>query len=445
MNATFRRIQLRPLLAAVALLSTTLGSVAQTNLVANGSFESSQLKPGVPDHWAAAGNQAVHQQLLLDAGRDQRHCAKLQCTEFIGDGPDFHAMICQLGQISVRQGQWYRLAFWAKAEGIKSGAVEVGLNCTRPWQNVGLSDVFTPDHHWQQFELLFRAQHDLAASESRLQFWFKGTGTLWLDDLVLTETSNEQQWFPQLATEGVKNFLPNSSFECGAANWGSYTDGLSGWAGNLYRLEGALDTTAAHHGTHSLKMALSPKTLPIYHFDYYEPIRQPVRRVLAANRGWFRVQPGEPLTLSAWLKADADGTPAQLLANQAPDHPLRKQVTVGKDWQRCEFTFRPTQAFLFVAIGLDLEEAKRDAASLWLDEIQLERGEHATAYAPRHPVESFLETDTPGNIFTNSAAGLTFTLRAFNNSDQVQSLKGDLEVTDFFERPAFASPRALAL
>jgi hypothetical protein len=35
-------------------------------------------------------------------------------------------------------------------------------------------------------------------------------------------------------------------------------------------------------------------------------VTQPVRRVLAANRGWFRVQPGQPLTLAVCLRADAE-------------------------------------------------------------------------------------------------------------------------------------------
>ena len=94
----------------------------------------------------------------------------------------------------------------------------------------------------------------------------------------------------------------------------------------------------------------------------------------------------------------------------------RKQVTVGKEWQRHEFTFVPTQPFLFIAVGLDLEASKREAATLWLDAVQLERGNHATDYEPRQPVESFIETGTTGNIFTNVEAGLAFTLRAFNDT-----------------------------
>ena len=158
----------------------------------------------------------------------------------------------------------------------------------------------------------------------------------------------------------------------------------------------------AEHGKHSLKIALSPETMPVFYFDYYDPVRQPVRRVLVANQGWFHVRPGEPLTLSAFLRADAEGVAAQLAAIEAPNRMQRKQVTVGQKWQRYEFTFRPAEAFIFVAAGLDLEASGRDAATLWLDAIQLERGEQATAYEPRQPVESFLATSELGNIVTDA-------------------------------------------
>ena len=432
-------------LVFLLLNAAALGHAAGTNLVANGSFEQSQRQAGAPDDWSSVGNQAIHQQLTLDTGRDGRRCAKLACTEFNGDAPDSHVMICQTGRVSVRQGQWYRITFWAKAEGIKSGAVEVALTNTRRWENAGLEEVFSPGAQWAPFELLFRPRDDLAASASRLQFWFKGTGTLWLDDVVLAESAEGQEWFPQISTQGVKNFVPNSSFECGTANWGSFTYGLSGWAGNLYRLEGESDGTVAQHGRHSLKIALTPNTLPVFFFDYYDPIRQPVRRVLAANQGWFRVTPGEMLTLSAFLRADAEGVAAQLAANEAPSHLLRKQVTVGKEWQRHEFTFTPEQPFLFIAVGLDLEASKRDAATLWLDAVQLERGDHATAYEPRQPIESFIDSGATGNIFTNPAAGLTFSIKAFNNADQPQTLRGMLQVTDFFNHWVLAKEHVVTM
>src|ERR1035441_3884386 len=142
------------LLAFLLLNAVTLGHAAETNLVANGSFEQSQRKAGAPDEWASAGNPAIHQQLTLDTGRAGQRCAKLACTEFNGDGPDFHVMICQTGKISVRQGQWYRITFWAKTEGIKGGAVEVALTDTRRWENAGLEEVFRSEEHTSELQSL---------------------------------------------------------------------------------------------------------------------------------------------------------------------------------------------------------------------------------------------------------------------------------------------------
>jgi hypothetical protein len=433
---------MKHLIMLALAVSASLCCAADTELVFNGSFEQPGKSGAAPDGWATSGAREVKQRVALDIGRDGKHCAKLECTAFGGEGPASHAMVAQTGRVAVRHGQRYRLSFWAKGGGIKGSFVEVALTNTRHWENAGLAEAFTVPSKWQRFEFLFQAKDDLPAAASRLQFWFKGTGTLWLDDVSLVESATGLEWFPQIATGGVKNFVPNSSFECGGANWGGYTYGLSGWAGNLYRLEGEVDAAAASHGSHSFKIALSPKTLPVFWFDYYEPIRQPVRRVFVANRGWFRVPPGQKLTLSAFMCADSDGVVAQLAAIEAPGRTLRKAVTVGREWKRFEFAFAPHQPFLFIAAGLDLDESKRDAATLWLDAVQLERGDRATDYAPRAPVESFIETAVEGNTFTKPADGATMMVRAFNDSDREQTVRGKLAVTDFLDKTALESDQA---
>ena len=421
------------------------GQAAQTNLVFNGSFEAIGLGAGVPEGWAAAGNPAIQQRLVRDAGHNGGSCARLECAEFTGDGPDYHAMVCQVGHVGVRRGQWYRLSFWATSQGIPGGSVEVALSNTSPWENAGLADAFRASSRWERFEFFFRAKLDLPAATSRLQFWFKSRGSLWLDEVELVESAEGQQWFPQITTEPVKNFVPNSSFECGTAGWGSYTWGLPGWSGNLYRLEGELDGVQSRHGSHALKISLNPSTLPVYWFDYYEPVRQPVVRVLAANRGWFRVKPGERLTLSAYLRADAEAVAAELAAIEPGDRRAHEAVSVGREWKRYEFSFIPSQAFLFVALGLDLEATGRSAAALWIDAVQLERGAQATAYEPRRAVESSLGTGVEGNVFTNLAKGASFTVRAFNNTERTTELRGQLTVTDFFDRSVFESAPGIKL
>jgi hypothetical protein len=419
----------------IVCLALLPGVAAGANLVANGTFDNGADAAGLPGAWSVSGHRDVVQRLVVETEPGGNACARLECTAFSGESAFHHVMICQVGHVAVRRDQWYRLTFRARAREIAAGTVDLALSNTRVWQNAGLSEAFTPDTTWRTFEFVFRAGNDLAAADSRLQFWFKGTGSLWLDDVLLIETTVTQQWLPEIPTNGVKNLIPNSSFECGTAGWGGQTFGLGGWGGNLPRLEGEWDSTVAHHSKHSLRLSLSAATAPVNWFDYYEPVREPLRRSLAANLGWFRVTPGEPLTLSAWLRADAEGVTAQLAVTEAPQRPRRRAVVVGREWQRATFTFRPDQPALFVAVGLDLEASKREAATLWVDAVQLERGAQATAYETRHPIEAFL-APIGEPILTNAAPGMGFALRAYNDSDAAGQVSGSLAVLDFFDRPA---------
>lgn len=127
----------------------------------------------------------------------------------------------------------------------------------------GLEETFTPGPRWERFEFLFQCQHDVPAAISRLEVWFKSTGTVWLDDVTLAETSDKPQRYPRIGTEGVTNAIPNSSFQCGTTGWGSLTFGLGGWEGNLFRLEGEYDARHARHGRQSLKIALDAAAAPV--------------------------------------------------------------------------------------------------------------------------------------------------------------------------------------
>ena len=289
------------ILTAVVTLGLAVACRAdEVNLIFNGSFEMVQAGTRTPEGWTTSGNPSIRQRLSLDVGHDGGHGTRLDCTVFNGDGPDFHAMVCQVGKVSLRQGQRYKLSFWAKADGLMTGGVEVGLVNTRNWVGSGLEETFTPGARWERFEFLFQCKRDVPAATSRLQIWFKSTGTLWLDDVTLAQSSDKTQWYPQIGTDGVTNAIPNSSFECGTSGWGSLTSGLGGWERNLFRLVGECDARTAKHGRQSLKIALDAATAPVYWFDYYQPVREPVKRALAANRGWIKVKPGEPIWITEW-------------------------------------------------------------------------------------------------------------------------------------------------
>lgn len=427
----------RTILAAIILLlghaKPPLQAAVEANLVANGTFQPGRSSPERPEFWITAGSPAIQQEVRIETDANGRRSARLECSRFVGDGPDAHVMLCQIGKVRTERGRWYQLSFEAKTADLKAGAVDVALVNTRIWENAGLADTFPAIGEWQHFDLVFRAGRDLSASDSRLQFWFRGVGTLWLRDVILTQTVERQVWLPQIATEGVTNWVPNSSFECGTANWGSYTWGLSGWAGNLYRLEGQLDDQGAEHGQHSLRLALSSSNAPVFWFDYYDPVRQPVRRILATNRGWFQVTPGQALTLSAFLRSDLSGIAAQLAAIEAPERRQHRAVLVSTNWERHAFTFVPSQPFLFVGVGLDLEASQRDAATLWVDAVQLERGDRASAYQPRKEVESFIAPEPASQLLTNWTAGTNLRLLAYNDSAMPAAVTGTATVSDFFD------------
>ena len=158
---------------------------------------------------------------------------------------------------------------------------------------------------------------------------------------------------------------------------------------------------------------------------------------MAANRGWITVKPGEPLTLSAYLRAESNATAAQLAINEAPERIQQRQVRVGTDWKRYSFTFTPSEPFLFVAVGLDLEATKRDRGVLWVDAVQLERGAKATEYQPRTSIESYVDMDVPGHI-ADAKEGASLTLLAYNDGDAERTVEGKLDLTDAFGKSVTA-------
>jgi hypothetical protein len=415
----------------------------QASFVRNGDFSQVDAA-GVPDGWSSAGAPDIKQTLSRDVGPGGKgFSGRLVCTEFHEGTPSSHAMICQVGTVSVQKGKWYRLRLTARGEGIRGG-VRVGLSNTNPWGSAGLAGSFSARAAWRTQEFMFQATMDLPAENSRLQVWYSSTGTLWLSDVSLTETDMRPQWHPQLPTEGRTNFIPNSSFECGAAGWGSYVPDLGYWYGNAFRLMGDVDDSTASHGSHSLRITLDDTT-PTYYFDYYEPVRKRITALIAAHQGWVPVRPGDTYTLSASIKANTAGLTGVLFVRQAGGRNLRQNVALSDQWQRYTFSFTVQGEYLWTGIGLDLAPTKASAGTVWVDAVQLERSAAASAYQPAAPLEVMVDTATPGNSFASEAGKADIAVRicAFNNSVAPAAPKVSLAVTDFFDAEVIQRSAAL--
>ena len=417
--------------ASMVVWLCPLRAAQDANLVQNGSFERDADRDGMADGWQFAGDRGVKATWARDRGFVGRYSQKLACTEFTSVSPASHVMLCQLDTLRLEKGKWYRISFAARQQAIPGGAVHVAISNTESWSNCGLHESFRAAREWKTFAFTFRATQTIS-DRVRLQFWYTTTGTFWLDDVRVEPSQPVKKRFAEVAppTTGV-NLLANSSFECGASGWGSIAD-LPGWGGNLNLPVGSVDRSDRmfHHA--SFKIALTPETMPVFFFDYYPLYRVPVKAPLLANRGWIDVTPGQEYTLSAYMKADSDGLAGVLSVRQAFRGALRRAVSLTPSWQRYRYTFRPQSDQVFVALGLDLEASGKEAGTVWIDAVQLQKGPDATAYEPANAVEVGVETGRLGNLFPpGSAPEMTATV--FNAGDVARSVDLRVRVTDFDE------------
>ncbi len=214
-------------------------------------------------------------------------------------------MVCQNGHVAVKAGQWYRLTWRAKARDMQINAVRVALSNTRHWSNAGLSHSFPVGRAWRDYEHVFQSEQDLSASDSRLQFWFTSTGTLWLADVTLVPVADQRyEYHPQIETEGVSNFIPNSSFECGTAGWGSYNPEMTTWAGNVFSLIGEIDEQTAFHGQRSMRVEVAKGKAPVFMWDWFDLVEDEILVPLVAHHGWVPLEKGATYVVSCALKAD---------------------------------------------------------------------------------------------------------------------------------------------
>ena len=412
------------------------GALGGANLVRNPGFERDADSDGLPDHWAAAGDRRlVAQRLTLDAGRQGGKSARLNCSRFSHENPACHAMVCQMG-VPVRRGTAYHVAFWAKAHGIEAQMVSVALSDTRDWSNCGLNASFCPTPRWQRFEFIFIATRTASAT-TRFQFWFTSTGTLWLDDVVFEEAGADYPRPGHIVPRGGKNLVANASFECGPADWGSASPSHTHWATRMNSLFGSLETEEAHDGSCSWRIELSPETAPVAFFDYFDLVRKPILAPLVATRGYLAVEPGRPHVLSAWLKAASEGTPALLAVREFQGRQFEKKVVVGTRWERFSMPFVPRRRWCFPLVGPDLRERPGASATLWIDAVQLEAGDHPTPFQPRKPLEVGLRTERPGNVF-EWGERLVVKIALANRGAEATAPVVSLRLTDFFDQEVWS-------
>ncbi len=228
-------------------------------------------------------------------------------------------------------------------EGTLFGAIDVALRNTAEWSELGLTDAYFLTDSWTTHESIFQATAD-SPPRHRLQLWWTSVGEVWFDEVTLEEVAPPAHGRTErIVATGARNKLPNGGFEAGPAGWGSVTE-VAGWGGNLNRLVGEVVEQGAHSGRRCLRIPVRQDQLETVWFDYYDLVRVPVRRPLAAHRGWISVEPGQRYALSAWLRTEPAGTPAVMRVAMAAGRGAEQTVAVTGEWQRYQSASSPARS-----------------------------------------------------------------------------------------------------
>lgn len=415
---------------AAGLLCLAAGAADDENLLRNGSFE--DVSEGHPNGWSLTthGNDANLTAVELPDGT---HALRLSCSRFDGGW----VIAAQDGVVEIERGQWYRLSFRARADDLR-GAATVAIYQREPWENAGIGRHFTPGEVWQDYEMHFQGARDTA--DTRFEFFFSTTGALYLDDVILTASESP-------ATEAAlppapgKNSVRNAGFELADAWWGSLgADTLQGEV-----VAGGVE------GERCLRVVADPHTAPVYYYDWYVPRAQRVLAGSAVSEGWYRVQEGRRYCASAWVRSDTLPLRATLRVVCHPSGGFAQTVDVTDGWQRIDASGELSSDLCFVMLQIeDLPAAGEEITEgagpweLMVDAVQLEEGDSATAFEPRHPVEIALTTDRPGNVFFLPARPRV-RLHAYNAGARPIDGEADLVAEDARDRPALTTTVPLRL
>jgi len=84
-----------------------------------------------------------------DVGIEGQYCQKLDCTAFERSGPASHVMLAMNDGFALQEGQWYALSFQVKGKGILGSAIQVMMQQTGPWENLGCDASFRVGPEWK--------------------------------------------------------------------------------------------------------------------------------------------------------------------------------------------------------------------------------------------------------------------------------------------------------
>lgn len=263
---------------------------------------------------------------------------------------------------------------------------------------------------------------------------------LWFSCFAFASLAAESppRWNPPILPGPARNLVPNSSFELGSDGWSSLGTVTAG-GGDLCGLYGVIQAGDAYDGGHCLRIELGPGKTPVTHSDYTLGASRTVTQAapLAASLGWMNVEAGQTYSISAYMRADREGVPADLVFRFGGEintgfgsDTHAKRVALTRDWTRYEFSMAASAPDVFVALGPNLSETPEASATVWVDAVQLEAVEPSD-YVPREPVEVGINSGHYGNLF-DCDDPMGFTVCGTNTNETRANIEIHAQVEDYF-------------
>lgn len=422
---------MKALLLLLSALPVTLALAQDAPGLVNGAFIGDADGNGIADGWsfaAGASTDKLEVSFGLEELPDGAMAQRMSCTRYDGG----HAMLCQVGTVSVKAGQWYEVRLRARGESLRS--VDVGLQDTNGWQHLGLWTSITLTRHWKDYALRFQAPRD-GHETSRFQIWFTRPGTLWLSNVSLAQSEAPLPG-NVIPTAGDRNLLPNGGFEI-PGGWGMQ----NAWTYNWQVAEGK-----GIGGSNCAAVAWEPDDPELgYYFDYFEMVRRPLTRPWLQALGQLKLELGETYCLSAWMRVDPgfEGAPA-MLGFVGPGARAEKKVSLTADWQRVTVTAKATGQTSLVQVGPAFEETDRERLNhcvVYIDNVQAEKATEPSDFEAR-ALDVFLAHRSETAV-ADSPRDWPVTVHLF--AREAGEVELSLEATDFSDATVADVTRAVPL
>jgi len=183
----------------LARFSSPLGAGPRApNVIRNGDFRLDANGDGLADHWRLSSDakQAASTRERVAAGADQ-WAQRITYPGPKGKKPG-SVMLAQ-HDVPVDKGQWYRISFRAKSEGMKGVRVNLTIMNTANWRPFFQYQEFAPDESWRPFTFTVESK-GAAKSGTRFQIWHGRAGTIWFSDLRMEpcKPPSEGRWLTGL-------------------------------------------------------------------------------------------------------------------------------------------------------------------------------------------------------------------------------------------------------